>query len=45
MSFCFRGRGRDHEALPDETQLPLTDEALRAFFRKQRHELLAGEGS
>ncbi|CAJ1438831.1 unnamed protein product [Effrenium voratum] len=27
------------QALPDETQLPLTDEALRAFFRKQRHEL------
>eukprot|EP00439_Symbiodinium_sp_Y106_P073502 s377_g13.t2 len=27
------------QALPDGTQLPMTDEALRAFFRNQRHEL------
>lgn len=27
------------QKLPDDTRLPVTDEALRAFFRSQRHEL------
>eukprot|EP00434_Breviolum_minutum_P012873 symbB.v1.2.011346.t1/scaffold745.1/size165919/3 len=27
------------QKLPDDVQLPLTDDALRALFRKQRHEL------
>lgn len=27
------------QKLPDDTRLPMTDEALRAFFRSQRHEL------
>ena len=26
------------QKLPDDTRLPVTDEALRAFFRSQRHE-------